>query len=209
MMENRNRNSNRRNQNNRNNRPVREEQPQRRRRVNIDKNVEVVVTNNSFFRFIYDNPRISTTFDMERWGDEEYITVGDLRTMVNTSRKLFEGFTLLITEILDSEYTLEDLLVYLGLDKKYDEYFSMTPNNDGSTVEVGDIRTFIEKSNPQRFEQILESMNDKLRNKIIETTVALFKLKEFGDYNKMQVIRKFTNDDVFLDAEDTEIDVEI
>lgn len=181
----------------------------RKRRVNIDKNVEVIVVNNTFGRFIYDNPRISTSFDMENFGDEEYIPVGELRTMVNSSRKTFEGFSLLIVEILDDEYSLEDLLVYLGLDKKYEEYFSMSPNNKGSFVDVADIQSFIEKSNPQRFKQLLEGMNDKLRNKVIETTVALFKLGKFGDYQKMQVVRAFTNDEVFLDAEDTEIDIEI
>lgn len=206
-MENRNYNRKPRSQRNQNQRVA--ETPKRKRRVNIDKNVEVVLVNNTFSRFIYDNPRVSTTFDMLAYGDEEYITVGDLRTMVNSSRKIFEGFSLLITEILDDEYTLEDLLVFLGLDRKYEEYFSMTPNSTNDMVAVGDIQTFILKSKPQRFEQMLESMSDKLRNRIIETSIVLFKLGQFGDYQKMQVIRKIVNDDVFLDAEDTEIDVEV
>jgi hypothetical protein len=212
MMEKRNysnRNKNHRKNNYRNERNERNERPQRRRRVNIDRNVEAVVVNNTFGRFIYDNPRISTAFDMQAYGDEEYITVGELRTMVNSSRRLFEGFSLIITEILDDEYTLEDLLVYLGLDRKYDEYFSMSPNSRNKEVQVGDIKTFIEKSNPQRFREILEGMSEGLRNKVIETIVALFKTGQFGDYQKMQVVRKFTNDEVFLDAEDTEIDVDI
>lgn len=209
MMENRKYNSKRNTKNNYLKNKQKEDNPQRRKRVNIDRDVEVVVVNNTFGRFIYSNPRISTAFDMENYGDEDYITVGELRTMINSHRKIFENFMLLITDILDDRYTLEDLLVYLGLDKRYEEYFSMSPNWKRGQVEVGDMQQFIEKSSPQRFKQFMESVDERLRNKIIETAVALFKLGRFGDYTKMQVIRKFVNDDVFLDAEDTEIDLEI
>jgi hypothetical protein len=208
MMENRKYNS-RNTKNNYLKNKQKEDKPQRRKRVNIDRDVEVVVVNNTFGRFIYSNPRISTAFDMANYGDEDYITVGELRTMVNSHRKIFENFMLLITDILDDRYTLEDLLVYLGLDKRYEEYFSMSPNWKRGQVEVGDMQQFIEKSSPQRFKQFMESVDERLRNKIIETAVALFKLGRFGDYTKMQVIRKFVNDEIFLDAEDTEIDLEI
>lgn len=187
----------------------RKEQPKRRRRVNIDKNVEVIVANNSFYRFVYENPRIHTSFDLPNWGDEEYITVGELRTMVNSSRKLFESFTVLIVEILDDEYTLEDLLVYLGLDDKYEQYFKLIPNQRDKQASVADIRTFIEKSNAERFEQVLEGMDGKLRATIIQTALLLFKTGDFSDYKKMQVIRKLTHDDIFLDAEESEVDVYI
>ena len=195
--------------NNRGRNEQRNEQPKRRRRVNIDKNVEVIVANNSFYHFIYDNPRINTSFDLQNWGDEEYITVGELRTMVNASRKIFEGFTLLIIEILDDEYTLEDLLTYLGLDNKYEEYFKMIPNKRDKRASVADIRTFIEKSTTERFKQVLSGMDERLRGTVIETALTLFKTQNFGDYNKMQVIRELTHDDIFLDAEETEVDVHI
>lgn len=192
-----------------NNRPNREEKPVRRRRVNVDRNVEVAVVNNTLGRFIYENPRMTTAFDMEQYGDEDYITVGELRTMINSNRKIFESFQLLITEVLDSEYTLEDVLVYLGLDRKYNEYFSMSPDWKRGQVNVGDFQMFIEKSNPRKFKQLLDSMDSKLRNKVIEISVALFKTGKFGDYQKMRIIKSYVGDDLFDDAEETEIDVNI
>ncbi|WP_257132852.1 hypothetical protein [Bacillus thuringiensis] len=207
MMEKRN-NSNRRD--NRKNRPeldkLRDERPQRRKRVNVDRNTEVIVVNNEMWRFVYDNPKMQTALDMEKHGDEDYITVGDLRVMLNSNRKILEGFSLLITEVVGGEYELEDVLVYLGLDKKYDEYFSLSPEWKRGQVESSDVKEFILKSNAQKFKHIMETVDSKLSKKIIETAVTLFKTGEFGDYQKMQVIRSYAGDDIFADAEETEID---
>ncbi|GAB6253564.1 hypothetical protein BCSAG_48820 [Bacillus cereus] len=207
MMQNRN-NSNRRD--NRKNRPeldkLRDERPQRRKRVNVDRNTEVIVVNNEMWRFVYDNPKMQTALDMEKHGDEDYITVSDLRVILNSNRKILEGFSLLITEVVGGEYELEDVLVYLGLDKKYDEYFSLSPEWKRGQVESSDVKEFVLKSNVQKFKHIMETVDAKLSKKIIETAITLFKTGEFGDYQKMQVIRKYAGDDIFADAEETEID---
>lgn len=185
---------------------LRDERPQRRKRVNVDRNTEVIVVNNEMWRFVYDNPKMQTALDMEKHGDEDYITVGDLRVMLNSNRKILEGFSLLITEVVGGEYELEDVLVYLGLDKKYDEYFSLSPEWKRGQVESSDVKEFILKSNAQKFKHIMETVDSKLSKKIIETAVTLFKTGEFGDYQKMQVIRSYAGDDIFADAEETEID---
>lgn len=183
-----------------------EEKPKRRKRVNVDRNTEVIVVNNEPGRFIYNNQRMQTALDMENHGDEEYVTVGDLRVILNSSRKVLEGFKILITDVVNEEYELEDVLVYLGLDKVYESYFSLSPEWKHGQVDSSDIKEFILKSNSKKFKAILETVDAKLRNKIVETSIVLFKLGEFADYQKMQSIRKFTDDEIFLDAEDSEID---
>lgn len=200
--------SNRKNnsRNNRQEQNQRDERPQRRKRVNIDRNTEVIVVNNEMWRFVYDNPKMQTALDMEKHGDEDYITVSDLRVILNSNRKILEGFSLLITEVVGGEYELEDVLVYLGLDKKYDEYFALSPNWKRGQVEASDIKEFILKSNAQKFKHVMETVDSKLVKKIVETAITLFKTGDFGDYQKMQIIRKHVGDDIFLDAEETEID---
>lgn len=185
-----------------------QDRPQRRRRVAVDRNVEVVVVSNVIGRFYYQNPRMATVIDLHHIGDEEYVTVGDLRTIVNSSRKILEGFDLLITEVLDGSYTLEDVLVFLGLDRKYDEYFSLNKGRTGAP-QVADIKEFLIHTPAKQFEKIMETIDPKLRSKIIEISVTLFKLKEFGDYNKMRIIEKYVSDDLFDDAEETEVDNDI
>jgi hypothetical protein len=204
------------NNNNKNNRPKKKyvspnpatPQQKRRKRVSVDRNVEVVVVSNTIGRFYYKNPRMSTIIDLHHIGDEEYITVGDLRTILNSSRRVLEGFQLLITEVINNEVTLEDVLLFLGLDKRYEEYFSLTNNKNGK-ASTNDIKDFLMYTPAKQFEKIMETIDQKLREKIIESAVALFKLKEFGDYNKMRIIESYVHEELFDDAEDTEIDEDI
>ncbi|MFI8671826.1 hypothetical protein [Bacillus paranthracis] len=187
-----------------------ETKTQRRRRVTVDRNVEVVVVSNTIGQFFYSNPRMSQVIDLQHIGDEEYITVGDLRTMINSNRKILEGFQLLITEVMDEQYTVEDVLVFLGLDKKYDEFFSLTNRTaSNGTASAMDIKEFLTSTPVKQFEKIMESIDSKLREKIIESAVTLFKLQEFGDYNKMRIIESYVHEELFDDAETTEVDEEI
>lgn len=183
--------------------------PQRRKRVNVDGNTELVLVNNNFGAYYYEHPRMTTVIDMEKYGDETYVTVADLRVIVNSSRKVLEGFKLLITEVVDENYELVDVISYLGLDKAYAEYFTMNPKDRQDTVSLDDISEFIKKAPVSKFESVLEEVDEKLVLKIIETAVAMFKIGEFGDYRKMQIMRDFTSDDLFNDAEETEISEEV
>lgn len=185
------------------------EKPLKRKRVNIDSNTEVVIVNNNFGAYYYEHPRMNSIVDMEKYGDEMYITVADLRILVNSSRKVLEGFKLLITEVVDGDYELLDVINYLGLEKAYAEYFMMNPKDRQDVVSNNDISEFIKKAPVTKFESLLEEADTKLVTKIIETAVAMFKIGEFGDYRKMQIMREFTNDDLFNDAEDTEISEEV
>ncbi|HFK1434973.1 TPA: hypothetical protein ACGXNJ_005127 [Bacillus cereus] len=176
-----------------------------RRRVNVDRDTMCVIVNNSFGQFFYENPRMTEQISMERHGDETEVSVNDLRAMVNSGRKNLEGFSIIITEVLDPEYTLEDVLGYLGLTKVYDELYALS-NGDS---DPDTIKNFIQRTSAKKFKEVMESMSPKLRAKVIETSVKLFKLDEFGDYTKMKVIEEYVNEDLFDDAEETEINDEI
>lgn len=207
--QNRNRNNNNRNRSNNQDRNRQQQKPQRKRRVNVDRNVELVVISNVHHKFFYENPRMSMIIDLQKIGDEEYLTVGDIRTILNSNRRIIEGFQLIITDVLDSEYTLEDVLIYLGLDKKYEEYYSLSRKSMGAQAEVTDIKNFILNSPVQVFEKAMNNIDEKLRTRVIEASVVLFKLKEFGDYNKMSIIESFVNDELFADAKETEVNDDI
>ncbi|HDR7066856.1 TPA: hypothetical protein QCW42_003962 [Bacillus cereus] len=190
--------------NERQNRELLEKKPVRRR-VNVDRDTMCIVVNNSFGQFFYENARMTERIDMEKHGDETEVSVGDLRALVNSGRKNLEGFSIIITEVLDPEYTLEDVLGYLGLTKVYDELYALS-NGD---ADPDAIKNFIQRTSAKKFKEVMESMSPKLRAKVIETSVKLFKLDEFGDYTKMKVIEEYVNEDLFDDAEETEIDDEI
>jgi hypothetical protein len=185
------------------------QQPQRKRRVSVDRDVEVVVVSNVPHRFFYENPRMNQAIDLEHIGDEEYLTIGDIRAILNSSRKVLEGFSLVITEVLDNQYTLEDVLIFLGLDKKYEEYYSLTGKQMGSPIDVTDIKEFLLNSPYNAFEKTMAKIDEKLRARVIEASVVMFKAKDFGDFNKMRVIEGYVNDELFADAQDTELDDDV
>lgn len=185
------------------------DKPERRRRVSIDRNVEIVVVSNVIGRFFYENPRMTQIIDLQHIGDEEYVTVGDLRTILNTSRKTIEGFDLLLTEVVDGSHDLEDVLIFLGIDRKYKEFFSLNRSNTSGIPDTSDLRHFLTNTPVSSFEKIMKTIDPKLRAKIIEASIVMFKLKQFGDYNKMSIIESYVNDDIFDDAKVTEIDNDI
>lgn len=186
-----------------------QQQPQRKRRVTVDRDVEVVIVSNVPHRYFYENPRMTIAIDLEHMGDEEYITVGDLRAMLNANRKILEGFKLIITEVLDPNYTVDDVVTFLGLDKKYEEFYSLTRKGQGSSADVSDIKQFLSSSPVKAFEKTMKEIDAKLRARIIEQAVVMFKSQEFGDYNKMRVIEGYVNEDLFQDAQDTELDDDV
>jgi hypothetical protein len=193
---------------NKGNQSARPQRPQRQRprRVVVDREVEVVVQSNTTSRIYYDNPRMNVVIDLFQIGDTDYLTVGDLRTILNSNRSLIEGFELIITEVMDDAYTVEDVLIFLGLDKKYEEYYSLAKKKSGEPAEYIDIKNFILKAPEKVFEKNMEEMSEKLRSRVVETAVVLFKRKVFSDYNKMEIIERYVNDELFADARETELD---
>lgn len=174
---------------------------QRKRRVNVDRDTVVVVANNlSSGAFYYEHPRMSMAIDLQQSGDEEDVTVGDLRVIMNSSRSTLEGFDILITDVISEEYTIQDVISFLGLTKQYDEYYSISEKDFDESTSVEDLEKFIVDSSYDSFKYNFEKINKRLRSKIIEVAVGMFKNDEFGDYNKMQLIQMHTKKDLFDDA---------
>lgn len=205
----RNENQNQRRNNNRNNNSngakrerVRKERPVR---TKVDRDTEVIVMNNTFGRFIHDNPRMSMVIDLEQYADEDYVTVGDLRAIVNASKKVLEGFDLIIVDVPSGDNTVKEVVEYLGLGKRYEDYFKAVGDEDGK----GSLKDFVLNTSEEQFERNLNSMDKGLRNKVIDLSVQLFKMKKLRDYGKMEIIESIVGEDLFEDAKDTEIDLEI
>lgn len=208
-MRNQNQNQNQRRNNNRNNsgneasrERIRKERPIRKK---VDRDTEVIVMNNTFGRFIHNNPRMNMVIDLEKYADEEYVTVGDLRTIANTSKKILEGFDLIIVDVPSGENTVKEVVEFLGLGKRYEDYFEAVGSEDGH----GSLKDFVLNTTEEQFERNMNAMDKGLRNKVIDLAVKLFKMKKLRDFGKMEVIEDIVGEDLFDDAKLTEIDLEI
>ncbi len=169
--------------------------------MNVDRDTVVVISNNlPSGSYYYEHPRMSMSIDLQQAGDEEDVTVGDLRVIMNSSRATLEGFDILITDVIDDKYTVQDVIGFLGLTRQYDEYYSLAEKDLDEGTSVEDLEIFVKESPYDSFKYNFEKVNKQLRNKIIEIAVKLFKKEEFGDYNKMQLIQVYTKKDLFDDA---------
>ena len=83
--------------------------------------IDVEITNISAVRCKYVEEKTKYKYFDLRMGDKEILTLADLQEVVNRCRFMFEDHYLLITDVImvdeedDKKYTIDDLLVYLGL----------------------------------------------------------------------------------------------
>lgn len=158
-----------------------------RKRVQVSRDLEVAFINFTSGGFIYIDPKTQNRYEMESYGDMDYITVGELLTMKNSNKSILDKFWILLVDVLSDDVELEDVLKYLQLDKKYQDF--LTPD---------EVDNLILKSNTSKFENIINKSDKNLSERIVERAILLFREGKFNDYSKMEVIKKVSgNEELF------------
>ena len=150
----------------------------------IDKDLEITVVNNIRGSFVYSNR--GTIIELYSFGDEDFLTYGELKTMVSGRYKsLLQNFSLLITDVDSDEYTLEDVIKQLKLSKYYEKIKSLTDEDD-SEVDQDVFEDFIRES---KVSDLIEKLSDEnLKYPLVDTAVELYKNKDFNDYDKRKAV---------------------
>lgn len=154
----------------------------------IDKDFEVSIINNLYGSFYYSSPNGSLIIDMEERGDEDYVTFGDLKSLMSRNRKILTNLNLVINDVVGDEYTLKDVIDSLKLEDSYNELLSLADKklSEVEYIDIELIPEFIKEAKPERIAKILENKKSKLRYSIAEATVELYKQKKLSDYNVMK-----------------------
>ena len=159
----------------------------RPKRIVVDRDTEVIFMNNTNGGLFYRCPKTHAVYDMQEYGDEDYITVEQLMIMNNTSRKMLKELWVLLIDTADEEVEIEDVIKYLGLDGLYND-----------EVAPEDIEDFIIKSKDDKFEKSLNKMGKTLQGKVIEQSILLFREGKLNSFSKMSMLKEFTdNEDLF------------
>lgn len=153
----------------------------------IDKDLEVVIANNTTGGFFYKSPDNTLIIDLDEKGDEDYVTFGQLKTMMSRNRKILKDLTILLVDVTDDEFTLEDVIKALRLNDEYSELKSIAKDGEYDTETIHD---FVIESETDRLVKILESKNSKLKHRIFEAAVVAYRSGELSDFNKMQAIAR-------------------
>lgn len=156
----------------------------RPKRVVVDRDTEVIFMNNTNGGLFYRCPKTHAMYDMQGYGDEDYITVEQLLIMNNSSRKMLKDLWVLLIDTVDEDVEIEDVIKYLGLDDLYND-----------EVAPEDIDDFILKSKDEKFEKSLNKMGKTLSQNVVERSILLYREGKLNSLSKVNIVKEFTDDE--------------
>lgn len=159
-----------------------------RRRVQIPKDVECVVMSLCNGELVYRDRRTSRLFEFPELGDSEIMTIEELSTMKNLARKFFKNSYITVVDVLDDEYTLEDVYEYLQIKTNTEILCAEDMDDIILDMDVNDFRTILQNRK-----------EGGLRQRIVERAMKLYEDGEFNDYSKMKVIKDVTKLDYLFE----------
>lgn len=153
--------------------------------------IDVEITNISAVRCKYVEEKTKYKYFDLRMGDKEILTLADLQEVVNRCRFMFEDHYLLITDVImvdeedDKKYTIDDLLVYLGL---MDIYV------DIDNHQIDYIEELIYDSKIKDFKNVVSRSDRPLLVSIAGRMLSVFKQDpDEIDRNKIEIISSKLN----------------
>lgn len=150
---------------------------QRNKRLRLDKDLEVVVVNLTSGTFVYNDEKTLSRYVLTGFGDETTMTIEELQNMKSRRRAFLENMWIVIVDVLDNNYNVEDVIKYLRLENAY---------NYGIEAEYVD--KFIIESDPNKFEIFIGNTDTAISKRICERAIQLYRNEDLRDKNKMYMI---------------------
>lgn len=122
--------------------------------------------------------------DIDYPGDTIIVSLKDLED-VKTKRAMLEKMYISICEVFSDDYTVDDILKYLNLDKFYKD----------NHMTLDSIDEFLEESNITEFERILKSSEKAVVRRFAERAVRLVNEGKFGNVYKRECLQQIVCDE--------------
>lgn len=159
------------------------EKPVKVRVTQIDKSIEIAFKNNTNGTLVYKCPKHGTVYILGEFGDEDYMTFDEVLTMKNTSRVFLENYWLILTDVINGEYTIEQIYEALGIDYLY----------EGKKNIVLDIDKFALGS-VDKFKEDFPKLEENIQGIIIKRVSSLYRNNEISDIDLIKFLTEFTGD---------------
>ncbi|MBS4462305.1 hypothetical protein JXA27_07000 [Aerococcaceae bacterium zg-B36] len=148
----------------------------------IDKNIDVTIASNLRMSYSFDNKR-GIAFDLDEYGDEEVLTFEELKKISTSKYKnVLRNMFLVITDVDSDEFTVDDVVKQLKLDKYYDTAKKVLGTDE---VQLDSFEEFVTECSNDELAKAIK--HDNLSEVLTETAVALWKEKEI-DETKLKVV---------------------
>lgn len=143
------------------------------KRRKIDKDTDIEITSNVRASFSYLDKK-GTSIELDNHGDTEFITFGELKTMASGKyKKTLQNMYVLITDVDDEDFTVDDVLKQLRLDKHYNRAKEIL-DVDELTVDAFDY--FVEIASIEEISKAIK--HESLVAVLTESAVDLYKQGE-------------------------------
>ena len=153
----------------------------------VSKSTEVVVMNNTNGMLYF--PTKTKDLDIRTGGDTDIVTVEELQEIKNKSKSMFAKFYLVPVDVIDEEITLEEVVVYLGLDTIY--------NKDNLNME--EYMDNVINSTPEQFLRYMETLSQNVIESIAEKIADMYMNDEFDSSRKQQMLCDRLNNQYFFE----------
>ena len=104
--------------------------------------------------------------------------------IANRHSGYFTNHLIAITDVISSEYDLEDILVYLNLEELY---------NDIERYDTDYVGYILTKLDMDKFERVVENSDIKLVNSLANRAVKLYREKKFDSRLKEDILARRLN----------------
>lgn len=146
--------------------------------------IEVEIVNLNSGETFYRDRDGREVFRLTKPSDKEYILLSDVYDITNRHSGYFTNHLIAITDVISSEYDLEDILVYLNLEELY---------NDIERYDTDYVGYILTKLDMDKFERVVESSDIKLVNSLANRAVKLYREKKFDSRLKEDILARRLN----------------
>ena len=143
--------------------------------------IEVEIVNLNAGETFYRDKEGREIFRLTKPSDKEFVLLSDVYDMANRHRGYFSNHLIAITDVVSSEYDLEDILTYLNLEDLYD---------DIERYDTDYIGYILNRLDLNKFERIVQNADLKLVNSLANRAVKLYREKKFDSRLKEDILAK-------------------
>lgn len=155
--------------------------PERPAKVRLDDSVLIRVKSNTYGQLIYVNKRTGDRTEWSRFGEEQSVTMGDLRAMKGTQLPFFSDQMIVVTGCDDERYpdlTPAEIYDALLVSRYYKNI--VDPDNFGKIFSASEdeIRQWVSQMSSNARMNLIVALNAAIRNGTLD---SLRKIKLFED----------------------------
>ena len=143
--------------------------------------IEVEIVNLNSGETFYRDKDGREVFRLTKPSDKEYILLSDVYDIANRHNGYFSNHLIAITDVVSSEYDLEDILTYLNLEDLYD---------DIERYDTDYIGYILNRLDLNKFERIVQNADLKLVNSLANRAVKLYREKKFDSRLKEDILAR-------------------